>query len=127
MNYVHKRAGNVLGWVDTGATWAPQTVQVTGSTIYGEQVNQTLTVQRRTSSRGVVAVPAHQRSGLLHRVRRAHPDRHEAAGRPVAVHRWLHAPAGARTRAGGTAGRDISDLINLEGYLGAGIGRTWSR
>src|SRR5262249_22946383 len=49
VNVVHKRAGNQLGWTDIGGVYGTQNVNVTGTTIYGEQVNQVLTVFPRLS------------------------------------------------------------------------------
>ena len=125
---VHKRAGNVLGWVDTGATLAPQTVNVTGTTIYGEQVNQTLTVQPRTSPASASLFLRTNGPGFY--------SEYDALILSVTkrlANRWQFTAGYTRQRArglepGGTTGRDTERPTSTSKAIsGPGIVRTWCR
>jgi hypothetical protein len=124
INIVHKRAGNELGWVDTGATFGTDTRTVTGTTIYGETVNQTLTVFPRISPASASLFLRTNGPGYYSQY-----DALILTATKRLANRWQFTAGYTRQRSKGLEptgtrsltpeGRDPNDYINLEGYLGA--------
>jgi hypothetical protein len=119
INVVHKRAGNELGWVDTGATFGSETRTITGTTIYGQAVNQTITVFPRTSPASASLFLRTNGPGYY-----SEYDALILSATKRLADRWQFTAGYTRQRSKGleptgTTGRDPNDYTNLEGYLGA--------
>jgi Carboxypeptidase regulatory-like domain/TonB dependent receptor-like, beta-barrel len=127
INFIHKRGGNQLGWQDIGGVYGTQEVAVTGQTIYGQTVNQTLTVFPllngsasqlflRTNPPGYY----NEYNALILTGTRRLANRWQfTAGYTRQQSKGLEPAAGSPGCAASTCGRDPNDLINLDGGLGA--------
>jgi hypothetical protein len=124
VNVVHKRAGNELGWVDVGGTYGQATQTITGTTIYGTAVNETVTVFPRTSPASASLFVRQNGPGyysqydavILSATKRLSNRWQFTAGYTRQRAKGIE-PTG--TRSGTPEGRDPNDFINLEGGLGA--------
>ena len=125
INIVHKRAGNQLGWTDTGATWAPTTRRITGTTNRGEAVDQTLTVYQRTSPASAsLFLRTNGKNGITGDPYYSEYNAVILTATKRLANRWQFTAGYTRQSSkglepGGIIGRDINDFINLDGGLGS--------
>ncbi len=126
-NVIHKRGGNELGWIDTGGVYGTQSVTITGQTIYGQAVNQTLTVYPLLNSSTQQLFVRTNGPGyyneynalILTATRRLANHWQLTAGYTRQRSKGLEPAAGSPGCGAATCGRDPNDFINLDGGLGS--------